>query len=87
MTLTLTYDQDKHFDATPGFISSLEAMAREYLKMMREADPEYADCWTFCEVVIGDVADAGFVEFLSGGDDERPEGMTDEVRVRVRQQR
>jgi hypothetical protein len=53
------------------------------LTMMREADAANAGCWTFCEVIIGDVSDAGFLELFSGGDDEKPEGMTGEVRIRV----
>lgn len=83
--MKLTYDQDKQFEATSGFVNALENLAREFLRMMREADPENADCWTFCDVEIGDVANASFIEFLSSGEGERPEGMFGEVRIRTKQ--
>ena len=82
--MKLTYGQDKEFEATANFINGLEFLARSYLAMMREADAENADCWTWCDVVIGDVSDASFVEFFSGGDDEKPAGMAGEVRIRVK---
>jgi hypothetical protein len=86
--MKLTYDQDRQFEATTGFVLALEALAREYLKMMREADePQYRDCWAFCDVVIGDTADASFIEFLSGGIVDKPKGMTGDVRIRVREKR
>lgn len=82
--MILTYDQEKQFEATAGFISALETLGREYLKMMREADAAYSDSWAYCDIVLGDVADASFVELLCGGDEDKPEDMVGEVRVRVR---
>ncbi|HEV2862872.1 MAG TPA: hypothetical protein VGX48_17785 [Pyrinomonadaceae bacterium] len=82
--MKLTYDQDKQLEATANFITGLEFLARSYLAMMRAADPENADCWTWCDVVVGDLVNAAFVEFLSGGDDERPDGLTGEVRIRTK---
>lgn len=81
-SMKLTYGQDKEFEATSNFINGLDFLARSFLAMMRANDPEHADCWAWCDVIVGDVADATFVEFLSGGEDERPAGLTGEVRIR-----
>ncbi len=85
MKLTLNYGGDKEFEASENFVNGLDFLARSYLYMMRAADAENADCWAWCDVVVGDVADAAFVEFLSGGEDERPDGLEGMVRIRARQ--
>lgn len=64
--MKVRYD-DGEIELTDRVIRSLKEHMRATVAMMREADAENADCWTWgrCEVV--DFSAAGGVEFYYGG--------------------
>lgn len=57
---------------TQRFIHALKELMRAEMEMMREAEPEYADCWTWGVCEVGDLATAKGLQFEYGGEEDKP---------------
>ena len=68
---------------TPAYIQALKNLIIEKLLMMREGDAEYADCWTWGECEVGDLASNVGLSFQYGGEEDKPKYMRGVARVIV----
>lgn len=76
-----TYDLEP-IKLTDGYIEALENLMREQLAMMRQHEPDLADCWTWGVCRIGDLA-YQHLDFEFGGDEDKPRWLMADVAVEV----
>ena len=69
------YDRDP-IELTQRFVDALEEVMLAEMEMMRNREPELADCWTWGRCGVQDLA-MGQVDFEFGGDEDRPESLPD----------
>jgi len=73
---------DEHeIELTDRFLSSLRRLGVAYLDMMQKGDPQYAGCWTWLRITVGDMSLSNSISFQGGGDEDKPEGMVDTVEI------
>lgn len=66
---------------TERYKNALHELMLAELEMMREHEPEDAECWTWGFCKVGDIAKVNGLGFCFGGDDDKPEGMTETTKV------
>lgn len=59
---------------TPRFKRALKELMAAQCEMMAQAEPEYADCWTWGNCKIADLSSMRGLQFTFGGDDDKPKG-------------
>lgn len=70
---------------TPSVLGALLAFGRAFLDMMRRHEPELADCWTWIDIEIRDLAAVNPIDWQAGGEEDRLEGFAiGDVRIRSR---
>ncbi len=69
------YDTEE-IELTPRFIEALQEVMIAELEMMGEQDHEDAECWTWGICEIGDLADGRGLSFQFGGDEDKPDILT-----------
>jgi len=79
------YD-DIEINLTTRYKKALVEVGESFLQMMREQDTGNEDCWTWCEITVGNLAESNGLSFYCGGDDDRPDGMAYEVVIRGEQE-
>jgi hypothetical protein len=52
--MEIKYDQIK-FEADDFIIAGLEKYAKNILRKMQEVDPEFAECWTACNITFDEL--------------------------------
>ena len=65
-TLTVK-NGDSTIELTPQVIDALRQVMRATCAMMREREPEFADCWEWGRCEIEDWSKAGGILFFYGG--------------------
>ena len=68
-----TYDQ-RDIKVTPRFKNALIELMKAQCEMMAENEPDFAECWTWGRVEIGDIATYQGLSFEFGGDEDKPKG-------------
>ena len=68
------YDTE-NLKLTPRFIEAVKELLRAELQMMKDHEPENAECWTWGICEIGDLANARGLQFEFGGEDDKPDGF------------
>ena len=66
------YDTEM-IEVTEDYIAALAGLMIAECEMMRAAQPEFADCWTWGRVEILDFAQALSLAFSYGGDEDIPD--------------
>lgn len=68
------YDGE-YLKLTERYKSALHELILAELEMVREHEPDNADCWTWGYCEVGDIARFNGLGFCFGGDEDKPEYM------------
>jgi len=66
------YDEEL-IELTEGFLYAVELLMKEKVTMMKDAVPEYAECWHWGRCKISALASHGGMQFNYGGIDDMPD--------------
>ncbi|WP_395089276.1 hypothetical protein [Armatimonas sp.] len=62
---------DKTITLTPRYIAALYELGRAKLEMMRQEDPDNADCWDWCIITVHDLVVGNQLSLECGGNGDR----------------
>lgn len=66
---------------TERYKSALNELMAAELEMMREHEPDMADCWEWGVCHVGDLARKDGLEFTYGGNEDKPAQYKNETEV------
>ena len=70
----IKYDTE-YIKPTGRFVEAIKELMRAEMEMMRNAEPEFDDCWTWGICEVGDLASAKGLQFTFGGEEDKPVGF------------
>ena len=70
----IKYDTEE-IKPTSRYVEAIKELMRAEMEMMKMAEPETADCWTWGICEVGDLATAKGLQFEFGGEEDKPDAF------------
>ena len=81
---TKGYFDERDIPITAGYKKALKNLIIETLLMIRKAEPDNAECWTWGQCIVGDLAHRNAISFTYGGHEDKPKYMRGVARVIIK---